>query len=630
MEEARDGAQYPSPDNLAVLQPMVQIGVTGHRDLADPGQAGLAAAEALCRLLSLLETAKWPAGIWRSADHSGTRVGYRVVSPLAEGGDRVAAALVRSPDPGLADRPRELVVPLPFRLEAYRGHDGQPGTDCLSKESQAQFDDLRSAALWTRTLHTSAPADDMQRTDWYSDVGDYVVEHCDFLFAFWDGRDSEKAAGTTAVVKRALYRHRPVIWIPVTRKEPIESAEPLPNRGETQLLTSLASEDGPPLPGTELNSPEAAAVISGRGPRSQHTRSASGLLLERFGRLSELLRYARHGQHDIASEMPAPGAGSSAGSAIVQSVAEWIGPPYVIADGMARHYQTMLKYLNRGAYAGAALAVILGALAAIEFPYGGLWRLAFVFEALVLLALFTMQAMDVRRKCRDQWVAFRAMSEYFRSGRFLALVTPTTAVGLEFNRFARLQSWSASEPVSVPWFTPVLERVWEHRPELELRDTDASWLSNYLAEQWIGDQIRYHHRRAVMHGRWEEIFQWAIRGILAVTVLIVVSHVIFDYTSQPPDHGGRDLVSVSLAFFVIALTSLASALTGYSGLQRHGYHAARFERMADELSRIKKSMSGATTLDQVRTQVRAARRIMVGETINWYEEMEQQVIDSPS
>lgn len=163
-----------------------------------------------------------------------------------------------------------------------------------------------------------------------------------------------------------------------------------------------------------------------------------------------------------------------------------------------------------------------------------------------------------------------------------------------------------------------------------MRDTDASWLSNYLAEQWIGDQIRYHHRRAVMHGRWEEIFQWAIRGILAVTVLIVVSHVIFDYTSQPPDHGGRDLVSVSLAFFVIALTSLASALTGYSGLQRHGYHAARFERMADELSRIKKSMSGATTLDQVRTQVRAARRIMVGETINWYEEMEQQVIDSPS
>jgi hypothetical protein len=271
VEEARDGAQYPSPDNLAILQPMVQIGVTGHRDLADPGQAGLAAAEALWRLLSLLETAKWPAGIWRSADHSGTRVGYRVVSPLAEGGDRVAAALVRSPDPGLADRPRELVVPLPFRLEAYRGRDGQPGTDCLSKESQAQFDDLRSAALWTRTLHTSAPADDMQRTDWYSDVGDYVVEHCDFLFAFWDGRDSEKAAGTTAVVKRALYRHRPVIWIPVTRKEPIESAEPLPNRGETQLLTSLASEDGPPLPGTELPSPEAAAVISGRGPRSQHT-----------------------------------------------------------------------------------------------------------------------------------------------------------------------------------------------------------------------------------------------------------------------------------------------------------------------------------------------------------------------
>jgi hypothetical protein len=632
VEEAHDGPQYPSPENLAALQPVVQVGVTGHRNLADPARAGVLATEALCLLLSLIDAAKWPVGIRRSADHAGTRVGYRIISPLAEGGDRVAAALVRDPEPSLANRTRELVVPLPFKLAAYRGHDGQPGTDCLTSESQAQFDDLSADAKWIRALHSSAPAGDQQRADWYSDVGDYVVAHCDFLLAFWDGCDNGKESGTADIIKRAISRHRPVIWIPVARREPAASSDPLPNQGETQLLTSLAAEDGRPLPGPELNSPEAVAVISGRGPGSKHIRSASGLLLERFGRLAKLLRYAQEPRvaRDIAEEMPASQAGAGAGTANVKSVAEWIVPAYVIADGLAKQYQTRLKYWNIGVYAGATVAVILGALAAIVFPYGGLWRLNFVLEALILVGLFTAQVMDVRRKYRDQWVAFRAMGEYFRSGRFLALVTPGIAVGLDFSRLARLQLWSAPEPVSVPWFTPVLERVWEQHPTFTLRDADASWLGSYLAEQWIGDQMCYHRRRAAMHGRWEEIFQWVIRGILAVTVLIVLSHVVYDYASQPSGAGDRDLVPDSLAFFTIALTSLASAFTGYSGLQRHAYHAARFERMLDELSRIKKSMAGAMTLEQVMTRARAARRIMLGETINWYEEMEQQVIDSPS
>jgi hypothetical protein len=632
VEQADGDPQYPTPQNLAALQPMVQIGVTGHRDLAAPARAAVLATEALCLLLSQLDAAKWPAGIRRSARHAGTRVGYRVVSPLAEGGDRVVAALVRGSEPTLADRARELVVPLPFRLDAYRGRAGEPGTDCLSAESQAEFDDLSAAAKWIRPLHTTAPASDQQRTDWYGDVGDYVVEHCDFLFAFWDGRDNKKEAGTADIVKRALARHRPVIWIPVAREETAGSSDPLPNQGETQLLTSLASANGPPLSGPDLSSRQAAAIISGRGPGSKQIRSASGLLLERFGRLASLLRYAQEPRlaRDIAAEMPASQAGAGAGAATVKSVAEWIVPAYVIADGLAKQYQMKLKCWNIGVYAGAAAAVILGALAAIEFPYGGAWRLSFVAEALILVGLLTAQVVDVRRKYRDQWVAFRAMGEYFRSGRFVALVTPAVAVGLDFNRLARLQSWAPSQPMSVPWFTPVLERVWEQHPTFRLRDSDASWLGSYLAEQWIDDQMSYHRDRAEMHGRWEEIFQWVIRGILAVTVLIVLSHVILDYATQPPGHGDRDLVSASLAFFTIAFTSLASAFTGYSGLQRHGYHAARFERMQDELSRIKKSMSAATTLEQVLTRARAARRIMLGETTNWYEEMEQQVIDSPS
>jgi hypothetical protein len=100
-------------DHLSWFEPIVLISVSGHRDLADREQASTAATEALIRLLTILETAKWPAGMVRWTASPGRTVGYRVVSPLAEGADRVVAALVRSSDERLSDRVRELVVPLP-------------------------------------------------------------------------------------------------------------------------------------------------------------------------------------------------------------------------------------------------------------------------------------------------------------------------------------------------------------------------------------------------------------------------------------------------------------------------------------------------------------------------------------
>jgi hypothetical protein len=629
--ETQSAAHHLSPSDLAILQPIVRIGVTGHRDLVDREQAGATASNALCHLLTVLETTKWPIGIMRSIAYSGTKVGYRIVSPLAEGADRVVAALALSPDPWLADRMRELVVPLPFQLDYYRGRDGQPGTDCGNPQSQFEFDRLRSAAQWVRPLHPYLPADSAQQKSWYRDVGTYVVEHCDFLFALWDGQDNKHEGGTADIVKIALKQGKPVIWVPVTRQGTTGPAVPIPQGGEPQLLTSLADKNGRLGPGAGLFSPQATAILR----RWKASGSAAGLLLERFGRIEELCRYAqRSGRvpQAIAKEIRAAEAVPPAGAAAVQSVACWIVPAYVIADRLAKRYQWALKILNIGVYAAATAAVALGAFVAILFPYGGYWRLLAALEAIILVALFLVQALDIRKKCRDQWVTFRAMGEYFRTGRFLALVTPTAAGGLEFDRFARLHSWWSSKPASVPWFDPVIERAWERRPDLDLRDSDVSWLGPYLITQWIDGQIDYHRSRAKDHLAWDTIFRRAIRVILLATVFIVISHVILDYLPQHTGahHTDRDLVSATLAFFAIALTSLAAAFNGYSGQQRHSYHSIRFQLMADELERIKESMRRAKTLGELRAHLRTARRTMLGETIDWYEEMEQQEIDSPS
>ncbi len=628
--EARDGTQKLSVGDLPGLASMVRIGITGHRDLADREQAEAAVADALDHLLTALEKAKWPTGIVRSVSHSGIKVGYRIVSPLAEGADRVVAELVLSPDPRLADRTRELVVPLPFRVDEYRGPDGQPGTDCQDLRSQAEFDRLASLARWVRPVHPHAPGSPAQRKAWYRDAGAYVIEHCDFLFALWDGRDNGKEAGTADIVKLALGRGTPVIWIPVARKaaaqEAAEAAAPVPGGDETKLLIGLAAENDGPALTVGLSSPQASVILAGR----DSAPSAVRLLLERFGRTAALLRYAQRDrgmQKAVVGQMASAAAAAPVGATAVQSVSEWIIPAYVMADGLAKRYQRALKVLNIGVYAAASAAVTLGAFAAILFPYLGYWRIPVICEAAVLVALFLVQALDIRRKCRDQWVTFRAMGEYFRAGRFLALVTPATAAGLEFDRFALLYSRPSWKPASVPWFNPVVERMWEHRPVLHPQDCDTPWLATYLINEWIDDQINYHQSSAKTHLNWDNFFRWTIKAILLATVLIVISHVVLDYRHEGR---GRDLVSISLAFFTIALTSLAAAFNGYSGQQRHSYHSLRFGRMAAELKRIRKMMRGATTMEELRTHLREARRIMLGETFDWYEEMERQVIDSPT
>jgi hypothetical protein len=635
-EGLRGRERIPAGD-LICFEPTIRIGVTGHRDLADSEQASAAAADALSHLLTVLETAKWPTGMVRWTASPGRVVGYRVVSPLAEGADRVVAALVRSSDTRFADRVRELVVPLPFAIDYYRGRDGQPGSDCQDPQSQAEFDRLRSAARWARPLHPFAPADADQRDAWYQDVGTYVVRHCDFLFALWDGRDNGRSGGTAAVVRYAWERGTPVIWIPVARKGAAgpapaggAPADAAPAGAEAQLLTGFPETDVGLASGFALPSPQAqAAIAGGRAARQQ----PPGFLLERFGRLAELCRYAerdRRVDQTIKKEMTTatlvPDSGANA--AAVRAVADWIIPAYAVADGLAKRYQRLLKTLNIGVYAAAAAAVALGAFAAILFPYQGNWRLPVVFEASVLISLFLVQALDIRRKCRDRWVAFRAMSEYFRVGRFLALVSTAEPRGLQFDRFTRLYSWS-SEPYLVPWFAPVIERAWECRPDLDLRDTDVPWLRSYLIDNWIGDQISYHESRRKTHLHWDKIFLRTIQLILLVTVLAVVVHVALDYIPHHPEKVWEK-TAVTVAFLSIALTSLAAAFNGYSGLQRHSYHAVRFGRMEKELKEVKSSLCRATTIAQLEDHLRVARRIMLGETTEWYEGMEQQLIESPA
>jgi hypothetical protein len=185
-----------------------RIGVTGHRRLNDP-----AAVEALVKRAIDAEAGKlFPANL-RKKIEDGRQAGpapvsYCVVSPLAEGADRVVArAVLESTDARL-----EAVIPL--ALEDYL-------EDFASGESRAEFAELLSRCgkpvfLRTRLIRDErqdANGQAEQRRDAYAQAGRYVVDHCDLLIAVWDGEPLGGRGGTAEIVEYAREQNRPILRV---------------------------------------------------------------------------------------------------------------------------------------------------------------------------------------------------------------------------------------------------------------------------------------------------------------------------------------------------------------------------------------------------------------------------------
>jgi hypothetical protein len=154
------------------------IGVTGHRRIAD--------VERVTRVLDNLVDRIAAA---RATPHLG------VVSPLAEGADRlVAQAVLRRPG-------ATLEVPLPLPADDYK-------TDFATAESRQEFDELLLRARLVTVLPRAA-----SRPEAYGRVGQFVVDRSDVLIAIWDRQPSRGKGGTAEIVAYARDRGTPLYLV---------------------------------------------------------------------------------------------------------------------------------------------------------------------------------------------------------------------------------------------------------------------------------------------------------------------------------------------------------------------------------------------------------------------------------
>lgn len=327
----------------------LNIGVTGHRRLDDGEAVASAVREAL-------------AGVGRLFDRRPrvTPIRYTILSPLAEGADRIvvhgAFAVLGEGITVEAVLPRE-----PWSYTR----------DFASEASRREF-----AELLSRSNQRSMPKTE-EDVEGYRLAGEYVVDRCDLLIAIWDGEKGEPA-GTGDIVEYANDRGTPVLVI-----DPATAAS-----GE--------------LPGI----PRIDRAYDAFRQLERHNRA----FLDRKRHQRTLADARCHLDERLAE---------STIRAEVERIAAWSLPHYARAEVRALRFQHIYRLLGDLLYLLAALAVTAVAAQSVFAPERT--KLTSI-EIGLLLGVVAVFFIARKGRVHDRWTSHRSLAEAFRSGLFIALI----------------------------------------------------------------------------------------------------------------------------------------------------------------------------------------------------------------
>ncbi|HEX2171799.1 MAG TPA: hypothetical protein VHL09_05090 [Dehalococcoidia bacterium] len=325
----------------------LRVGVTGHRRLPPDKDLLDRVDEALRRALDLLTPL------------AETPVEVLVVSPLAEGADRLVAEVA------LARFGALLEVPLPLPVADYL-------EDFESAESRDAFRGLLDRASEVFVL----PAVET-REEAYEGAGRYVTERCDVLIALWDGEPARGLGGTADVVARARVRGIPVLWIHTGESCRLE----VEINGGIAAATVQRFAD---FNGTRINPRRLRAHVTDHAARVREVADQTGL-----------------------------------GQATVRPFVDWISSPFGRADLLARRYRTHYVRFGSATFILAALAVLAFAWQVYFAPDQTIFAWLGVVPLFALLGLLVLGR---RWRLHERWISYRVLAERLRSAGFLALV----------------------------------------------------------------------------------------------------------------------------------------------------------------------------------------------------------------
>ena len=487
------------PGHAAPVTALV-VGVTSHRDLA-PAQ--------LPELRRRLKDA-----------FAGLRERFPelqpiVLSPLAEGGDRLVA------EAGLELGAR-LIVPLPLPAAMY-------AQDFPTAESRGQFERLLGQAEVVPLPLPDGEGDidalrvqGALRDRQYLLAGLYVASHCHVLFALWDGSDEGGVGGTAQIVRYYL---------------------------------------GGPLPGARRASDNLRQMLSGDDDSlvlHLPVQRASGRVAEAFDARPRWLTSA--GQRPLASGMPPDYRRIFERMQVferdrLKHVAQAVDTPpqrdpaqveAQVVDAMAVGYQRRTTAAMRAIH---GLAALMGLAFLLYSDLGAPDWMLWVFLAFFVVGL-VIAVLARRRDWHRKYIDYRALAEGLRVQAFWRRAGLSMTGDPEFAH----DNFMQKQDVELGWIRNVMRQV-GLLPLPQVEDPERAL--EEVIEDWVGrpgqsGQLAYYERKAALRARHHLRTQALGAACLWAGIGISLFLALF--------HGGLDAAARNLLVTTMGALSLVAAV----------------------------------------------------------------------
>lgn len=549
---------------IAPLAYSIRIGVVGHRALDDPAAVLDLVRSAMETEIPRLMSPQAQVAIEQVRKDAVTPVSWCVLSPLAEGADRLVARAV------LEYPAARLVAVLPLAVEDYI-------EDFTTEESRQEFRELLALSRRPVILRKGRIRDDCHdpaacaelRRDAYKAAGEYVVDHCDVLIAVWDGEAARGPAGTAATVKYAVSKGRPVIRV-------WADACSLLNPGAAVFMDVAALEAM-----DRFNREPVSAA-----KEAEYVRNLDRALFE------------------------APRSASAIPAADREMVKRLLLPYYAKASIVAKRNQRAFYRAGRGIHLLSAVAV---ACAAVGVLWQSLGPYAFGTELVVLLVVAAWLYLRRHRDAHHAWLEHRFLVERLRSGIFMAIA------GVEPEPI-ELHPYFGRSQVVGNWAVRLFNSVWDGLPALHAaRGEQAERIRNFICEAWIDNQIEFHEKKQRREGRMRLLLTGLTSVVLPLTALAAALHMLL--AAWGPNSAGsqaiREAMHRGLALIALVAPAVAAAVAGMEAPRERRRLQKRHAEMVPELKQLKQQMALVQGGAYFEALLRQMDELTLRETQDW-------------
>ncbi len=636
-----------------------RVGVVGHRPhkLRD---ANLPALASLFRdVLTTVRDAVRTYALDQPSVYDGASPMLRVISPLAEGADRLFAEEALTV--GYA-----ICCPMPFFEEDFeRDFVASAAEEPDSLERFHRLLDRARQGPGLMKFEMDGDRADPARA--YAAAGSVVVNQSDLLVVVWDGRPPDGPGGTYGTLREALACGVPVVWVDAAGPhacqilrhgtDPPQPTDASPSRPTDQRasltaqLVAIVRETLAP-PSTTAGSHRDDNASSPRDLRTEYFRERRPVwhpwFLWKFlrdllgdGRLSfqslRLENFEQAATHDwpiapeeVEGRTPSP---------IELWVNQRLRAHYAWADRLADLYADKYRSAFTLVYSLAALAVLLALLPVFvrEVGFPTLTRIE-VFawlEGATMIVLLAVLATGRIRRWHDRWLDYRLVAELVRELRILLPLgggRPTPRPPAHLSAYGDpARSWMFWHLNGIARATglPDAKLSREHLQE------SVTYLRNVIsgAANSAG-QVRFHQGAARSSARIHHRLHVVTVFAFALTVACVAGHLIFEVFPGALDAargtllGDQWLEWIRPALWVgtAFLPAFGAAAAGLINQGEFARMAKRSEAMSErflqidgELQALERRMvlGQPVTSAEIAAQASRTAQLMVDEVLDW-------------